>query len=91
MTWNYRVIKKEVHHAEGTELLYEIYEVYYADDGSIEGWTESEASPSGSDLEELESDIAHFQVALSHPTLRVEALSSGKEVLVEASGERNDT
>ena len=40
MTWNYRVIEKEVCHAEGADLLYEIYEVYYAEDGSIESWTE---------------------------------------------------
>ena len=84
MTWNYRVIEKEVHHIEGTDLLYEIYEVYYSEDGSIEGWTESEVSPSGSDLEELQSDIAHFQNAFSRPTLKIKALSSGEEVLVEA-------
>lgn len=91
MTWNYRVVEKEVCHGEDTDLLYEIYEVYYAEDGSIEGWTESEVSPSGSDLEELQSDIAHFQNALSRPTLRVKTLSSGKEVLEEVSGQNNDT
>lgn len=91
MAWNYRVIEKEVHHAEGTDLLYEIHEVYYAEDGSIEGWTESEVAPSGSDLEELRSDLANFQGALSRPALRVNALSNGEEVLVEAMCESNDT
>lgn len=38
-TWNYRVIATE--DAEFGELTYAIHEVYYDDDGHINGWTKS--------------------------------------------------
>ncbi len=34
--WNYRIIKKEF--PEHNENAYQIHEVYYGDDGKIEGW-----------------------------------------------------
>ena len=37
--WNYRVIHK--YHEENDTLTYHIQEVYYDENGSIEGWTES--------------------------------------------------
>ena len=35
MTWNHRVLKRTV----GDETFYEIVEVYYDKDGSVNGWT----------------------------------------------------
>jgi hypothetical protein len=50
--WDYRV----VHTAAG----YAVYEVYYADDGTIEGRTEEPSYPMGDPLEALRDDLAAY-------------------------------
>ncbi|MBW1835147.1 MAG: hypothetical protein JRI62_10590 [Deltaproteobacteria bacterium] len=53
--WNYRVIRK--HYKESDTNTYQIHEVYYKEDGAIEGWTESAVEPLGETPDELREDI----------------------------------
>lgn len=53
MTWNYRAVKQTV----AGEEIYRIYEVYYTDDGGIEGWTAKPICPQGETLDDLVGDL----------------------------------
>lgn len=65
--WNYRVVCR----AEDDEFVYEIREVYYNEDGSIEGWTERGSTPAGNTIEELRSDLAKMVgAAFNKPALQ---------------------
>jgi hypothetical protein len=77
--WNHRVIhrydeKHDVH-------TYRIHEVYYDDDGSIEGWTEKAMAPVGETPAQLREDIRHLMKAFQKPIL-TEQIEDGKETLV---------
>lgn len=65
--WNYRVIRQ----VAGEEILWGIHEVYYAEDGHIEGWTTNAIDPRGNTLEELAADLTMMQRALTEPVLTV--------------------
>ena len=43
MTWNYRIMKRDL---DGV-TVYEIHEVYYKDNGEVEMWTEEPVSFDG--------------------------------------------
>jgi len=64
MSWNYRLLEKEY---EG-EPYYVVVEVYYDDEGGIQGWTDK-AYPLGSTLDELKEDLRYFNKALDKPVL----------------------
>jgi len=63
--WNYRVIK---------DKWFAIHEVYYTEDEQPSAYSESEVSPWGETLEELEEDMEHFKQALLRPVLDIEEL-----------------
>jgi hypothetical protein len=42
MTWNYRIMKREV---STNEFEFGIYEVYYNEDGTIKSWTKDSLVP----------------------------------------------
>lgn len=65
--WNYRVIRK--HDPDSDTISYQVYEVYYADDGSIEQWTEDPVQPYGETAEELREEIKCFLQAFRCPIL----------------------
>jgi len=75
--WNYRVIRRE--HDAG-EVTFQIHEVYYAQDGSIEGWTADPVTPLGESTGELREDIRYFLVAFRKVVLE-EKEENGKSVL----------
>ena len=77
--WNYRVIRK--HHRESETDTYQIHEVYYHKDGTIEGWTESAVQPFGETPGELREDIRFFMKAFQKPILE-EQVKDGKPILV---------
>ena len=56
MTWNYRVMKS------GDEFI--IREVYYKEDGTIEGWTAGPAIPSDETMEGLRWVVERYLEAL---------------------------
>lgn len=61
MTWNYRVIKNAEQFA--------IHEVFYKEDGSVEGYSDSPVFPRGESLEELAKELEHYASALEKPVL----------------------
>lgn len=78
--WNHRVIRKE--DAKTETVSFQIHEVYYSDDGAIEGWTQDPVSPFGETEYELREEIRYFLQAFRYPILE-EKEEDGKSVLVE--------
>jgi hypothetical protein len=78
--WNYRVIRKS--HSDTDVVSYQIHEVYYKEDGSIDGWTKEPVEPHGETVEELREDIRYFLHAFRRPVLEEKDVDH-KEVLVE--------
>lgn len=72
MTWNYRVISKEVNGVcEETE--YGIYEVYYNKDGKPTSCTVNSVSPySCTDVEDLKLSVELMLPAFDKPVLKYE-------------------
>ena len=87
--WNYRVVHK--YHKKTDDHTYYIHEVYYDDNGNIEGWTKSAVQPMGVTPSELREDIRYFIKAFQKPIL-AEKIKDGKEVLLpdEDSPEINE-
>lgn len=67
--WNYRVIRKP--HPDSQGASYEIHEVYYRDDGTVEAWTDSPVQPYGETPEELREDIRFLLQAFRQPVLEL--------------------
>ncbi len=82
--WNYRVIRKSCQ-STGT-LTYQIHEVYYAEDGSIDCWTQQPVEPLGTTEAQLRNDVHAFLAAFRQPVLE-EKLVLGQLQLIE---EKND-
>jgi hypothetical protein len=70
MTWNYRVVRIE----EEEYDRYQLYEVYYDDDGKIEDMTEDSMHPYGESVEELQNDLEYMMEALKQPVLDMKEL-----------------
>lgn len=75
--WNYRVIRTE---NKSGEVLFNIHEVYYTQDGTIETWTENPVLPQGESVGELREDIHYFLNAFTKPILE-EDEDQGKPIL----------
>ena len=75
MTWNYRVMRPSPHPRHGQQPLV-IVEVYYDDNGDIDGWTSPRepCGPAGDTLAELAEDLEHMTAALALPVLEEAAL-----------------
>lgn len=78
-TWNYRVIKKNCPR-DGT-VSYQIHEVYYQPDGSIDCWNDVPVEPIGMTESGLRNDIQSFLAAFRLPVL-VEHYINGKAKLL---------
>lgn len=61
MTWNYRVMNKDGEFA--------IYEVFYRDDGSVEGYTDSPVFPRADSASGLIEELRRYAEALGHEVL----------------------
>lgn len=77
--WNHRVVHK--YHEKSDSHTYQIHEVYYDDNGEIEGWTESAMEPFGETPSELREDIRYFIKAFQKPILK-STIEGGEERLV---------
>ena len=62
MTWEYRVMSRN------GELA--IYEVYYYEDGSVQGYGEAVAYPAGETLADLRVNCDLYIAALEKPILK---------------------
>ncbi|ARN73644.1 hypothetical protein [Oceanicoccus sagamiensis] len=78
-TWNYRVIRKNC--ANTREVTYQIHEVYYLADGSIDCWNHTPVEPLGVSEPGLRNDIQSFLGAFRQPVLE-ERYINGKARLV---------
>lgn len=79
-TWNYRVIKTLDNEAD---VIYQIIEVYYDEDGAIEYWSAQPDAAGGEDLDGLKDDLLHQLEALDKPVL-IEQQDGDRVVLVES-------
>ncbi len=71
MSWNYRIIRRNF---KG-HVSYQVHEVYYRPDGTVEGWTENPINPVGETPEELKQDFSRQLLAFESPILDYEQLS----------------
>ena len=71
-------------HEKTGEVWYQVFEVYYEEDGSIRSWTVDPVAPIGETPDELRQDISHFARALELPVL-VEVTVAGVPKLSELS------
>jgi hypothetical protein len=79
-TWNYRIICKSAPYSG--DMTYQVHEVYYREDGSIDCWTQEPVEPLGISELQLRNDIHSFLAAFRMPVL-AERQQLGKVVLVE--------
>lgn len=78
MYWNHRIIE----HNE-VEFYEAIHEVYYNEDGSIQGWTENPVSIMKYEEDSWEKIVEWIKVALSKPMLIVNRDDEGNWTLTE--------
>ena len=69
MSWNYRVTKRL--DAAWGEEWYEIREVYYGDDGEVQGWTARAASVSEASLEDMKVSLQRMLESLDKPVIEI--------------------
>jgi hypothetical protein len=74
MSFNHRVMRHR--DLDGT-FVYQVHEVFYDDDGKIDGWSSGPAKPCGESLGELMRDLQHMRDALALPVL---CAKRGKDV-----------
>lgn len=79
-TWNYRVIRKTCE--QTGQIIFQVHEVYYAEDGSIDCWTQQPVEPLGTSEAQLRNDIHGFLAAFRQPVLE-EKTTLGQVRLVE--------
>ena len=80
-TWNYRVIKKTCPHT--SETTYQIHEVYYQPDGSIDCWNHAPVEPLGVSEPGLRNDIQAFLGAFRLPVLEEHYINGKAKLLAE--------
>lgn len=87
-TWNYRVLKKTCPHTR--DVSYQIHEVYYQADGSIDCWNHTPVEPLGVTESGLRNDIRAFLSAFQFPVLE-ERFMNGKSFLTpQPSADKKD-
>lgn len=80
-TWNYRVIKKTC--AQTREVTYQIHEVYYLDNGSIDCWNHTPVEPMGVSEPGLRNDIQSFLGAFRLPLLEEHFINGRARLVAE--------
>lgn len=71
--WNHRVVREVIEHPnlELSEVVYQITEVYYNDEGAPSAWCQRSHSPYGNDLNDLRGELERMLRALDKPVLEV--------------------
>lgn len=91
MWWNNRVVRKEVRHGGKSWSLYSIHEVYYADDGTIELWTQNPVNLGDYEsVDDLKGTLELVQKAFDKPVLEYVVDEEGDEILreIDDTGEK---
>jgi len=78
MGWNHRVMRKKF--PDG-RYWFSIREVYYDEDGKVDGWTVDDIAPGGETVKELRAELKRMLACLNKPVLDadVEILSRKTE------------
>lgn len=87
-TWNYRVIKKTCHLSQ--ETTFQIHEVYYQGDGSIDCWNHTPVEPLGLTEPSLRNDIQSFLAAFRLPVLEEHYINGKARLLAERIARNTD-
>jgi len=66
MSWNYRIMKREI---SENEFEFGIYEVYYNENGEINGWTEESVVPVVDNKEGLKYEMEEMLKAFNSETI----------------------
>jgi len=66
MSWNYRIMKREI---SENEFEFGIYEVYYNENGKINGWTEESIVPVVDNKEGLKNEMEEMLKAFNSETI----------------------
>ena len=66
MTWNYRVIR---HKEPDGEYYYQVHEVYYDNQGEINGWSTNASIVYGDSYQDLRHDMLMHRKAFDKPVL----------------------
>lgn len=75
MTWNHRVVRRFYPNTHMDDsMLYEIYEVYYNEDGTIEGLTEDPISISEESIDDLRATVDRIKKCLDNPIIDYDTL-----------------
>jgi hypothetical protein len=69
MGWNYRVMRYPEGDPRFAPHTHGVHEVYYAEDGSVNGWTEEPVALLGFDRDDLEWRLRAVLEALQKPVL----------------------
>ena len=65
--WNYRVMRRQ--YKNDDDPVYTIHEVYYNDNGDVEGHTQDAVYAYGNTAEELKADLELMLLAFDKPVL----------------------
>ena len=65
MGWNHRVMK----HKDGDDDFFQIHEVYYKENGEVDGYTANGTSAGGNSLQELRADLERMLKSLDKEVL----------------------
>ena len=75
MSWNHRVVRRFYPNTHMDDsMLYEIYEVYYNEDGTIQGLTENPISIREESLEDLKTTLQRISKCLDNPIIDYDTL-----------------
>ena len=75
MSWNHRVVRRFYPNTHMDDsMLYEIYEVYYKEDGTIQGLTENPISIGEESLEDLKTTLQRITKCLDNPIIDYDTL-----------------
>jgi len=70
MTWNHRVVKYETRNLFGDpDVGYSIHEVFYDNNGNVQGMTSNPVKPWGDTKDELRLELMRMLDALTKPDL----------------------
>lgn len=67
MSWNHRILASE----HKNEMYYQIYEVYYDDNGKPNSYTENPITIGGDNIESIKWQLDHISKCLDKPILSI--------------------
>jgi len=91
MTWNYRVLAREYKGFNEVDVIFEIHEVYYNDEGVPDMCTEDAIAVDGDNLAELSNTLKRMRKALKRPILNYADFEKGGKYYLRQEHTHNDS